>query len=512
MKLASSTLQTACVLLSCWARTCISRERSGGTAGFLSQSDRSSHHLATAAEGDEPIYDAAGEDMPDDGAALQGTPDKSQVALLKGVEDRPGDDLELQSPPDGRPAAAPSPPLAAVEQKTVVDRKQAWQGLTDNSMKTRPSAEEGSADVVTFGLFAKQFYDTDLKKNLFAVDNVMSLMWKDERVAKLVPEGLEYVTLSERAAEKQIWMPDIRITNREIRGYEHISTGVTITKDGIVTKVERSLVRAKNFFRLKEYPWDVQHLKLKIASTRYMLNELKLKPSKDSAFSGCNPDIFDDRGYQLEKFETYEFEEGDGSLQKSRGVMEMTVKRDIKAYEQSHLLPTFTYLAISCAVFWFPFVVQFITPRLALSILALLTFTNLSIATSKNLPLNAPFNWNDLFNQIVQACMCTTIILNIYTEIAFHQLKCEEVAKAMNHECKVVLPIISIITLSTVLGNAASDDGMSLETTSIFVKVIMFVLIAIYALVCAKRLHDDAIKHFGEITKNIVATHAGSKK
>lgn len=367
------------------------------------------------------------------------------------------------------------------------------------------------AHEVTFALFAKQFYDTDLKKNTFSMDNVMSLTWKDERVKDLVPDGLDNITLSQSDAKRKIWMADIRITNREIRQYELISTGVTVTKDGEVTKVERSLIRAKNFFNLRDFPWDTQQLEVKIASTKYMANEMKLKPSDDPKLSGYNKDLFTDKGYILQEFQTFEFEETDGGMRKSRGVMQMTVTRDTRAYEQTHLIPTAIYLTISWGVFWFPFVVQFITPRLALSILALLTFTNLCIATQKNLPVSAPFNWNDNFNQQVQALMFTTIILNIYTEIAFHQLKCEEVAKAMNHECKLVVPFMSVVSLSIILINAITG-GMSLETTSIIVKTVYALLMLIYFFACAKRLQDASAKHMQTVVKTVVDTHMGVAK
>merc|ERR1719262_1608393 len=98
------------------------------------------------------------------------------------------------------------------------------------------------------------------------------------------------------------------------------------------------------------------------------------------------------------------------------------MKRQLDKYQEQHLVPTFIVLTISWCVFYFPFAGPFIMPRLALSVLALLTFTNLMLKSSRELPGSAPFNWNDLFNQQIQALMFTTIVTNISTEVVFHQL------------------------------------------------------------------------------------------
>merc|ERR1719287_348876 len=100
--------------------------------------------------------------------------------------------------------------------------------------------------------------------------------------------------------------------------------------------------------------------------------------------------------------------------------MDIEVRRSLDKYSQDHLMPSFIILTISWAVFYFPFANPFITPRLALSIIALLTFTNLMVKSIKELPGSAPFNWNDLFNQQIQSLMFVTIILNIASEICDH--------------------------------------------------------------------------------------------
>jgi hypothetical protein len=211
-------------------------------------------------------------------------------------------------------------------------------------------------------------------------------------------------------------------------------------------------------FALQDYPFDTQRLTVRIASSKYMLNELVLLPDKGVVnghyVSGVKENIWG--LYSFERWDANSYNTSDGVLEKSRGAMEITLKRKITKYYEDHLVPSFIALMISWAVFYFPFANFFITPRLALSILALLTFTNLMVKSSKELPGAAPFNWNDLFNQQIQTLMFITILLNICAEIAFHTFKKEGLARLMNNHAKVLMPMMSIINIVMILGGGAS--------------------------------------------------------
>jgi len=329
----------------------------------------------------------------------------------------------------------------------------------------RPSAGKG-ADVVNYGLMVMNFYGATLKKHTFSVDMVMSLKWKDPRVIDFVPAGLDKVTVAWNQALEHIWMPGIVVTNREIKKYEIVSASVTVFRSGSVLRVERAQARIMQKYKLKEYPFDTQKLQIKIASSKYMLNELKLVAEKD--MSDVKENVFG--LYDLKGWEAHNYTTSDGHLKKSRGVLDFTVKRNIEKYRQDHLAPSFIVLAISWGVFYFPFVNQFIVARLALSILTLLTFTNLMGKSSKELPGAAPFNFNDLFNQQIQTLMFLTIVLNISSEISFHQFKDEVLARYINNSGKVVLPSIGLANIIMILGSG-QNKWLSLETVTILAKV-----------------------------------------
>jgi hypothetical protein len=350
---------------------------------------------------------------------------------------------------------------------------------TDDITATRPGAVVGQVDTVSFGLFAKNFFGTSLKTNKFTLDAVMALKWTDSRVAALVPAGMDKLSMSGKKALQTIWMPEIVITNRDIRKHEIVSSSVTIFKTGEVQKVERQGVICNQLYKLADYPFDMQKLELKIASSKYMLDEVVLAPDEDKSSSGANDGLMKGQSYELDSWKVYAFEETDGALKKSRGVLQLNVERRFDKYGESHVMPTLMLLVISWGVFWFPFQNPFITPRLALSVLALLAFTNLMLKSSSALPDGAPNNLNDTFNQQIQAMMFCTIVLNIFSEFCKHTLKVEHLATDVNNQAKALVPCLSIVIVILVL-TAGEYKWMSLGVAGIVTKVITLIVIGSY--------------------------------
>jgi len=305
------------------------------------------------------------------------------------------------------------------------------------------------------------------------------LKWIDARVAALVPAGSESLSMSGKVALQKIWMPEVIITNRDIKKYDLISTSVTIFKTGEVTKVERAGVIINQMYALEQYPFDSQKLEIKVASGKYMLDEVVLKPHVVKSTSGAKDGLMKGTPYDLKSWRVYAFSETDGALKKSRGVLELTVDRLFDPYRENHLMPSCLLMMISWAVFWFPFQNPFITPRLALSILALLSFTNYMIKSSSALPEGSPGNWNDCMNQQVQTMMFFTIVVNIMSESFKHQLGLDKLGQAINHEAKVILPITGTTAVFIAMGSGGYG-WMSLSAAGILCKVLIALVMASY--------------------------------
>merc|ERR1719401_662675 len=102
--------------------------------------------------------------------------------------------------------------------------------------------------------------------------------WSDHRAATLVPQGVQTLTLSEAQATAAIWVPFIEVTNRGIRKTETIATSFLIHKSGDVEKVCRRLTTVMQKFTVDQFPFDSHHLKIKIASSKYMSDDVVLVP------------------------------------------------------------------------------------------------------------------------------------------------------------------------------------------------------------------------------------------
>jgi hypothetical protein len=257
-------------------------------------------------------------------------------------------------------------------------------------------------------------------------------------------------------------------------------------------------VIVKNKYVLNDFPFDRQNLVVKIASHKYMLNDVMLKPAIGGV-SGAKKGLLEGESYDFVSVRPSAFKDVDGALKKSRGLLTMVVDRALDKYTQSHIVPSFLVVMISWAVFWFPFVAPFITPRLAMSVLSLLTFTNLSLKSAACLPPGAPFNWNDVINRTIMTLMFFTVCLSMLSEVCMHQLKIEDVAKAVNYECKLLMPLLSISSLTIILSASGRHGWMSLDTTSAVVQVWMILIVGSYVafnvtrIMAAQRKKADAV-------------------
>lgn len=340
----------------------------------------------------------------------------------------------------------------------------------------RPHAGKG-AEKISFALFAKNFYGDNAKESNFQIDTIIRLEWKDPRIVDLIPSDLDSMTISSDVARKKMWMPDVVVTNRDIDRYEILSSSVTLNRNGQAVKIERVHVKICEKFVLVDYPFDTEHFRVIIASSKYMLDDLVLVPDTRANSSGVDCKF---GGYYIDGFELKSFEEIDGQLKKSRGMINIKATRNMEKYRQDHLVPTFIVLIISCAVFYFPMVGPFVVPRLALSVLCLLNFTNLMIKSGNALPGAAPFNWNDLLNQQVQFIMFLVIVTNIFAEICEHTFQAKWLAERINYEAMAFFPCFAAFDVSFVL-LTGNYEFMKLRTATIVIQSITFLIGGCYA-------------------------------
>jgi len=260
-----------------------------------------------------------------------------------------------------------------------------------------------------------------------------------------------------------------------------ISSAVTLGRDGIITKVERMLVRVRTTFDVAAFPFDTQNLQVKVASASYMIDEIKLHPllQQPGEFqenvTGVNGKLFKDKEFELIDFGVTTAAEFDGSLRKSRGVFNFRVKRDHKVYVESIFFPTLMLVAISWTVFFFPLKTAFSMPRVATSSIAFLALVTLAARVDAMVPVRSTLAWIDVFEECTELLMFATIALNITEQYIFCHIEEEGkrplipssgkkepdcLAQRFGHELQVCFPCLTVLAMSIVF---SVTDGKHLK-------------------------------------------------
>lgn len=353
----------------------------------------------------------------------------------------------------------------------------------------RPHAG-GPADVVYFGILCKTFYGADVKTGTFSADLVVTTRWTDSRTSSLVRDGLKSVALPTKKAAGKMWLPDTAITNRAKGGTDIISSQIFVSKSGEVTKVERVLANVKNKFDLSAFPYDEQVMKVRLASTAMMLDEVVLKPLTDPDATGIKDGIFEGKDLDFVSTKTVAFDDEQGLLRKSRGELNIVVQRNIVPYSQTMITPKLVLMVLSWTVFFFPVQPGFIMPRVATSMISFLALMTLSLKTDSMLPARSGATWIDLFEETCRTLVFFTLILNIFIEFVIHDLDARPVAEELKqpklgvrlqNELKIGLPVLALLAMLVLFLRANADSlwWQALLIRSVF--VVFFVVFFVSA-------------------------------
>jgi len=330
----------------------------------------------------------------------------------------------------------------------------------------------GKPDVISFAIYVKNFFGMNIRKNEFSVDVVVTLRWSDARVPKLVPAGTHDVTISLPEAEKNLWTPDIVITNRAIGGQERISAAIQLHKDGAVVMTELLLLRVKQHFEVTAFPFDYQQPKIVLSSATLMSEELVLQVMSNGSLKGAKPGLFDDREFHFVSDLTTVFKEVDGNLRKHRGKLVITLRRDWTRYLQTTILPEIFLIMISFTVFWMPRDTSFAMPRVATNLISFLTLMTLSINTASMLPPDrAGMSWIELFAESMQTQNSLILFLNVFVDWVYFTLDLKELGEKMTNELAVLFPLMgSVVVMICFLGRS----GEHLDRTQTLIRLWMF--------------------------------------
>lgn len=385
-------------------------------------------------------------------------------------------------------------PLHIEDSESFLEEDSSVSDMDSDDTHLRPNAG-GMPDIVQFGIYCKHVFGIDMKEGTFTVDAVLTFRWADPRNAQLVPAGLESVTLPPHIARKKIWLPDVGISNRAIKGIDVISTAFIIEKSGLVTKVERVLGVIKNKFFIGAFPFDEQVLKLRVASSTLMVDELQLVPLNSSHYSGVKEGVFDGSDFIFHKTNETVIQEMDGTLQKSRGELSIYVERMSNTYVGSLLMPEALIMIISYSAYWFPLTAPFAMPRVATALISFLSLMTLSLRTNAMLPVRGGLSWMDLFESNAQSLMFVSTVLNILALSAHHSFEAHDTAAMINSELKVAFPVLAALTFGVIIQRT---DGSGLQWMAYITTLVHVLFAAPYVLYCLYRLRVEVVEDEAE--------------
>jgi len=343
-----------------------------------------------------------------------------------------------------------------------------------------------AADKVTFGIYIKSFFGIQFKDMTFSADLVITLSWYDPRAAGVIPHGNASTTFASEVAGQHIWLPDVQVTNRDIKGLEVVSSSVTVYSNGSVMKVERVIATVKSDFKINDFPFDTQCLRVRVASTSLSREELVLDHvAKDSHLWGVRPDTFDGKEFAFISQDIRSFEEDDGMLHKSRGELQIVVKRQASIYWNSLFFPALLLLCVSWTVFFFPLLPPFAMPRVATAVIAFLALMTVSTRIDSLLPLQGRLSWMHLFIECCAVMLFAVVCYNILVTHTYHVLDLHDLAEKIDKELRIFYPALTLLVLLICM---LGTDGRDVNFLKVITRLVLVIALFGYLLFCIKRV------------------------
>jgi len=333
-------------------------------------------------------------------------------------------------------------------------------------------------DTVKFGIFCKALVSTDMRTSSIVFDVVLTTVWSDNRAASVVPQNHTNITLPIEVAKQRIWLPDVVITNQGVDGIHVVSSAIFVSVTGKIQKTERLLATVIHRFDVNTFPFDTQNLTVWVASACLMTDELKLIPIEDMHMGGASLDAFQTSGFTLLSQEAEVIETIDGSLRKSRGFHVLRVARKNAGYINMVVVPEILMLVLSTSSLLFHLEPQFSMPRLAVSMLGLVAFMNITIRSNQFLPLRQSIAWIDVFDQTCESLLLLVLLCHVMQECMVRVDSYKDYAMVLNSQAPIVCPFLMITMLAILICCAGYVPVADLATAT---RCMMILAVFIYS-------------------------------
>jgi hypothetical protein len=313
---------------------------------------------------------------------------------------------------------------------------------------TRPGLKNGKVDKVEFGILVKRWYGIDFPAGTFTVDAIIASRWQDKRNSKLIPADASHVRMSSDDADAAMWLPDLAVTNIAHDGVDILSSSVLVEENGTNTRVQRALLTLKQGYQTADFPFDTQSVYIKLASTIYMSDEVKLVPTEDESLWGCSSELFGNTPWSIVNTSLSSLSEDDGLLQKSRGILTIVVAREVAQYRSSIFIPTIVLLSMSWCSLWLPVATPYVMPRVAVSVISILCMMSVMQKANVMIPATGATTW---LTQYLETCVLLQFVLMVLNALILsieHRSKGEDsLAKGLDNEIIVAFPILTFFVM-----------------------------------------------------------------
>lgn len=160
----------------------------------------------------------------------------------------------------------------------------------------------------------------------------------------------------------------------------------------------------------------------------------------------------------------------------------MSITRDSRPILATAIVPEILLLSISWSVFFFPMLPPFVMPRVATSLISLLSAMTLAVRTSTLLPpKRSSYVWIEFFQESCQILMFFTVCLNILVEVIYHEWKFTELAQKMTDELKCAyVGMMSIVFIMATWGYLRRDEADSLSLVVMMTRAWLFLSLFCY--------------------------------
>jgi len=326
---------------------------------------------------------------------------------------------------------------------------------------TRPNAG-GKREEVEVGVLVKEIFDIDFKSQTFAADVVITQIWTDKRAIKLLPQGVESQGFGYEHAKEKLWLPSVKITNA-VQGMDTISSTITVLQDGTAYQVDRVRCSLNSHFKSLAFPFDNQHLKVRLASTTLMNSELALSFVDDGNITDAPATLFDSSGFYLDRVTKTVYVDTAGLLEKSRAELDIQVTRLHRMYFENLFVPALLIVSISWAGFFLPGGFgPAMMPRVTTNFISFLSLITFETKLESVVPEAQCVSWVDVYLETCMALVYSAVVFNICILYIHHHLKVDECGSQMDRELQCLLPCLTVVTMClcfTMAWHGLSDEA-----------------------------------------------------